>query len=206
MTNRTTASHESPSTRRLSWHARHRDLLEKGLTIVQEKGVDALTLGALAQESGISKPVVYNHFETRSALLTALYRWIDEDRKRAFRAGMAVDNLTSESTIDALSSTYIRCATDASSEFFAIGAAMSGNEERARVYRELADTGVQMFEAVLRPHVGMSDVELQRFCVALVGAGEYLSSSVLDGVTSEAEAIATYSQLIGQAMSPPVVR
>ena len=205
MTTPTKTSHEESPKRRLSRQARHQDLLEKGLTIVREKGVDALTLGALAQQAAVSKPVVYDHFDTRSALLTALYRWIDAERKRAFQEGMAQGDLAYESTIDALSSTYIRCATDASSEFFAIGAAMTGNEERARVYRELVVTGVQMFETVLRPHVRMPDLELQRFCIALVGAGESLSTSVLEGVTTEAEAITTYSQLIGQAMNPSVV-
>ena len=205
MTIEAIASHEEPPKRRLSWQARHEDLLEKGLSIVRELGVDALTLGVLAQQAGVSKPVVYDHFETRSALLTALYRWVDAERKRAFQDGMARGDLAYEATIDALSSTYIRCATDASSEFFAIGAAMSGNEERARIYRELVGTGVQMFEAVLRPHVRMPDSELQRFCVALVGAGESLSTSVLEGVITEPDAIATYSQLIAQAMNHSLV-
>jgi len=173
--------------------------LERALTIVRENGVDALTLAVLAQHAGVSKPVVYDHFDTRSALLTALYRWIDAERKRDFQEGMAQDDLAYESTVEALSSTYIRCATDASGEFFVIGAAMTGNEERARIYRELVDTGVEMFQAVLRPHVRMPDRELQRLCIALVGAGEYLSTSVLGGVTTEAEAIATYSRLIGHA-------
>ncbi|PPF64204.1 TetR family transcriptional regulator [Clavibacter michiganensis] len=205
MTIEAKSSLEEPPKRRLSWDARHQDLLEKGLAIVQETGVDALTLGVLAQHAGVSKPVVYDHFETRSALLIALYRWIDAERKRAFQDGMAQGDLAYEATIDALSSTYIRCATDASSEFFAIGAAMSGNEERARIYRELVGTGVQMFEAVLRPHVRMPDSELQRFCVALVGAGESLSTSVLEGVITEPDAIATYSQLIAQAMNHSLV-
>lgn len=206
MTNAATTSQEEPPKRRLSWQARHQDLLEKGLTIVRENGVDALTLGALAQRAGVSKPVVYDHFDTRSALLTALYRWIDAERKRAFQDGMAQGDLAYAPTIDALSSTYIRCATDASGEFFAIGAAMTGNEERARIYRELVDTGVEMFEAVLRPHVRLPDQELQRLCIALVGAGESLSTSVLEGVTTEAEAIATYSRLIGQATNGSLAR
>lgn len=200
-----TASENTPK-RRLSWQDRHQQLLENGLTIVRDNGVDALTLGALAQHAGVSKPVVYDHFDTRSSLLTALYRWIDAERKRAFQEGMAQDDLAYEPTIDALSSTYIRCATDASGEFFAIGAAMTGNEERARIYRELVDTGVQMFEAVLRPHVRMPDPELQRLCIALVGAGESLSTSVLEGVTTEAEAITTYSQLLAQATNGSLAR
>ncbi|WP_341955332.1 TetR/AcrR family transcriptional regulator [Microbacterium sp. LWH13-1.2] len=204
MTDTTTARQGDPPKRRLSWQARHQDLLEKGLSIVRENGVDALTLGTLAQRAGVSKPVVYDHFDTRSALLTALYRWIDAERKRAFQEGMAQGDLAYEPTIDALSSTYIRCATDASGEFFAIGAAMTGNEERSRIYRELVDTGVEMFEAVLRPHVRLPDPELQRLCIGLVGAGESLSTSVLEGATTEAEAIATFSRLIGRAMGGPL--
>jgi AcrR family transcriptional regulator len=192
--------------RRLSRDARHQDLLEKALAIVGEQGVDALTLGVLALNGGVSKPVVYDHFETRSALLTALYRWIDAERKRAFRDGMAQGDIAYEAMIEALASTYIRCATDASGEFFAIGAAMTGTGERSRIYRELVDTGVTMFEDVLRPHVRMPDAELQRLCIALVGAGESLSSAVLEGLTTEADAIATYSLLLGQATSPMAVR
>jgi hypothetical protein len=63
-----------------------------------------------------------------------------------------------------------------------------------------------MFEAVLRPHVRMPDPELQRLCIALVGAGESLSTSVLEGVTTEAEAITTYSQLLAQATNGSLAR
>lgn len=192
--------------RRLSWDARHQDLLEKALAIVGEQGVDALTLGVLALNAGVSKPVVYDHFETRSALLTALYRWIDAERKRAFRDGMAQGDIAYEAMIEALASIYIRCATDASGEFFAVGAAMTGTGERSRIYRELVDTGVTMFEDVLRPHVRMPDAELQRLCIALVGAGESLSSAILGGLTTEADAIATYSLLLGQATTPAAIR
>ncbi|WP_456696276.1 TetR/AcrR family transcriptional regulator [Aeromicrobium sp. P5_D10] len=206
MTTHPAPSTQEPPKRRLSWPDRHQDLLEKGLNIVREEGVDALTLGVLAQQAGVSKPVVYDHFETRSVLLTALYRWIDAERKQAFQEGMARGDIAYESTVDALSSTYIRCATDASGEFFAIGAAMTGSEERARIYRELVDTGVRMFEAVLRPHVRLPDLELQRLCIALVGAGESLSTSVLEGATTEDDAIATYSHLIRQAMGQSLAR
>lgn len=206
MTTHPAPSTQEPPKRRLSWPDRHQDLLEKGLNIVREEGVDALTLGVLAQQAGVSKPVVYDHFETRSVLLTALYRWIDAERKQAFQEGMARGEIAYESTVDALSSTYIRCATDASGEFFAIGAAMTGSEERARIYRELVDTGVRMFEAVLRPHVRLPDLELQRLCIALVGAGESLSTSVLEGATTEDDAIATYSHLIRQAMGQSLAR
>ena len=67
------------SSRRLSKAGRRQQLLETSLAIVREEDVDSLTLGRLAERAGVSKPVVYDHFPTRSALLIELYKWIDEE-------------------------------------------------------------------------------------------------------------------------------
>ncbi|WP_437925086.1 TetR family transcriptional regulator [Sorangium sp. So ce291] len=41
-------------------------------------GTEALTLGHLAERAGVSKPIAYQHFETRSGHLIALARQIDD--------------------------------------------------------------------------------------------------------------------------------
>ena len=55
--------------KRLPREARRRQLLEAALGIVRAEGADKLTLGYLAERAGVSKPVVYDHFATRSLLL-----------------------------------------------------------------------------------------------------------------------------------------
>ncbi|MCO3771117.1 helix-turn-helix transcriptional regulator, partial [Pseudomonas aeruginosa] len=59
--------------RRLSRDERQRQLLEVAWRLVREEGTEALTLGRLAEQAGVTKPVVYDHFGTRARLLAALY-------------------------------------------------------------------------------------------------------------------------------------
>ncbi len=50
---------------------RQRQLLEVAWRLVREEGTEALTLGRLAEQAEVTKPVVYDHFGTRARLLAA---------------------------------------------------------------------------------------------------------------------------------------
>lgn len=63
--------------RRLSREERQRQLLDVAWRLVREEGTEALTLGRLAEQAGVTKPVVYDHFGTRPGLLAALYQEFD---------------------------------------------------------------------------------------------------------------------------------
>ena len=60
--------------RRMSREERQRQLLDVAWRLVREEGTEALTLGRLAEQAGVTKPVVYDHFSTRPGLLAALYQ------------------------------------------------------------------------------------------------------------------------------------
>lgn len=182
--------------RRLTKAERRRQLLRTALLIVREEDADRLTLGHLAVRAGVSKPVVYDHFSTRSALLIELYRWIDTERIDAFRNAMAGSQQTLEETAQTLASAYINCAADHTDEFHIVGAALAGSSDKAVVFQELLDNCVRMFTAVLEPHAVLSAAEVERVCTGLVGAGEALSSATVRGRHTVDEAIDTLSSLI----------
>lgn len=197
-----TGRHATP--RRLSKAERRRQLLDTALLIVREEGADRLTLGHLAVRAGVSKPVAYDHFETRSALLIELYRWIDTERVNAFRAAMATGERSLGETVDCLAVAYIHCAADKTDEFHAVGAALAGSEEKAKVFQELLENSVQMFISVLTPHSSVPATELERRCTGLVGAGEALSAALVRGSFNEAEAATAFAALItGGLRAPP---
>ncbi|MFC6979461.1 TetR/AcrR family transcriptional regulator [Microbulbifer taiwanensis] len=114
----------------MSHAARHEQLLQTALRIVREERADKLTLGYLASAAGVSKPVAYDHFGTRSDLLIELYRRIDTDRVNAFRDAMAQDERSIGETAGRLAEAYIRCASDTTDEFHTVGAALAGDEKR----------------------------------------------------------------------------
>ena len=192
------------TSRRLSKAERRRQLLDTALQIVREEGADRLTLGHLAARAGVSKPVAYDHFGTRSGLLIELYRWIDTERVNAFRDAMATGERSLEESVGALATAYIHCAADKTNEFHAVGAALAGSEDKAAVFQELLDNSVQMFVSVLKPHNTFSTAELERRCIGLVGAGEALSAALVRGDFSEAEAAGVFASLIkGGLRAPP---
>ncbi|WP_199708171.1 TetR/AcrR family transcriptional regulator [Teichococcus wenyumeiae] len=195
---------EQVTQRRFSKAERRRQLLDTALLIVREEGADRLTLGHLAARAGVSKPVAYDHFGTRSGLLIELYRWIDMERVNAFREAMTTGERSLEECARVLAAAYIHCAADKTDEFHAVGAALAGSEEKARVFQELLDNSVQMFVSVLQPHSTLSAAELERRCIGLVGAGEALSAALVRGNFNEAEAAGVFASLIqGGLRSPP---
>ncbi|WP_307008743.1 TetR/AcrR family transcriptional regulator [Agrobacterium tumefaciens] len=198
------AAIDNRTTGRLSKPERRQQLLETARLIVREEGADRLTLGHLAARAGVSKPVTYEHFETRTGLLIELYRWIDTERIAAFRTLMAQGNRPATETILALAKTYLACGTDQGDEFHAVGAALAGSEEKASVYQELVDAVIEMFMDVLRPHSSFQPESLALACAALVAAGDALTSAVTRGSCSASEAEEVFSNLIGAVASGKV--
>lgn len=184
------------SSGRLSGVERRRQLLNTALLIVREEGADRLTLGHLAARAGVSKPVAYDHFGTRSGLLIELFRWIDTEKVNAFRDAMTVCKRDLNETVKILAAAYVQCAADTTGAFHAVGAALAGSEEKAAVFQGLLDNSVQMFVSVLMPHSSLSSAELKWRCVGLVGAGEALAAAMARGNCSEPQAIEAFASLI----------
>ncbi|HCV76272.1 MAG TPA: TetR family transcriptional regulator [Pseudomonas sp.] len=171
-------------------------MLETARVIVREEGADRLTLGHLAVQAGVSKPVVYEHFGTRSGLLIELYRWLDLAQMDAFRQAMTARQQSAEEATAALAEGYIRCVTDMQGEVGVLAAALAGSEEKTAVYQELLEHGTRMVAAVLTPHSTRSAAELQVSCIGLVGAGEALAAAVVRGALGEREAIEAFTRLV----------
>ena len=188
------------ASRRLPRAERRRQLMETALVIVRNEGTDRLTLGYLATRASVSKPVVYDHFGDRSGLLIELYRWIDTERVETFRDGLVSRNPSATEAIAELASAYIECAADTSGDFHAVGAALAGSEAKAEVFQELLDNAVRMFIAVLTPHSVLSETELKRRCIGLVGAGEAISAQLVRRGCHREDAVRTFASMIAGAL------
>ncbi|UOQ70217.1 hypothetical protein MUN79_15795 [Hymenobacter cellulosilyticus] len=144
----------------------------------------------------MSKPITYEHFSTRSGLLTALYKFLDEQQLQALQEALLSVQQHVKDTADVLATAYIHCSVDTGGEWHAVRAALSGSEEMGVVQQELLAGYVELFSTTLAPHSSLSPAALHRCCVGLVGAGEALSVLMLSGQCSEREAATTFSSLI----------
>ena len=60
--------------RRLTANERRDDLLSRAATIITASGIDGLNISDLADASGVSRPIVYRHFDNRAAIFVGLIR------------------------------------------------------------------------------------------------------------------------------------
>lgn len=193
------------SSGRLSKADRRQQLLDVALVMVREEGADSLTLGRLAAQAGVSKPIAYEHFGTRPGLLAELYKSLDQQQVVALREALRSVQQSLGDTAEVLATAYVHCAADTSGEIYAVGAALSGSEEMGAVHQQVLAGYVELFATALQPYSPLPPDELHRRCVGLVGAGEALCLMLVAGQCSEQEAAVAFAALLRGGVQGPSV-
>lgn len=184
------------TTKRLPKAERRTQLLATAQQIVREEGTDALTLGHLAERAGVSKPITYGHFQTRSGLLVALARELDDRHIEALHEALKRTRPRLPEVARVISSAYMHCYVTVGPEWLAILAALQGDSESEAVAQELQDRYVTIYRTALAPFSALPPRELQRRCVAIIGAAEALGRELFRGRLDEPAAAATLASLI----------
>lgn len=171
-------------------------LLETALRIVRDEGADALTLGHLAASAGVSKPIAYEHFETRPKLLIALCEWLDQRQLVLLKAALAEAPRRLQEVARVASAAYMHCYMTVGPEWHAIVGALQGDDEMNAYQRRIINHYVDIFRDTFAPYASLSAVELRRRCVGIIGAAEALSKDMLAGEISEAIASKTLAAIV----------
>ena len=191
------------SAKRLSKDQRREQLLETALAIVREQGTDALTLGYLAERAGVSKPIAYEHFRTRSGLLIALFKRIDDQQVAVLMDTLARAPPRLKDVARVVTKAYMHCYLSVGPEWHALSAALKGDEEMEAFQHELFDSYVAIYRDAFAPHCDLPRGELNRRCVAIIGAAEAISRDMLRGRIDETSAAGTLASMIIGALAPP---
>lgn len=181
--------------RKMTKSERRIQLLATAWDIIREHGTDALTLGALAQRAGVSKPIAYDHFQTRAGLVIALYD--DINQRRLQTVGVALQEIPAdlESVAGMLASAYMTCHAALGPEWHAIGAALHGDTEMQAYQRKMIDGYVDFYHRFLAPVSPLHSKEVHRRCIGIVGAAEALSNAMVLGRVTEHLAAADLKSL-----------
>jgi AcrR family transcriptional regulator len=180
---------------RLSKQARREQLLDTALGIVRAHGADGLTLVTLAEAAGVSRPIAYDHFGTRSGLLLALYRRLDDRHRAAVTEALRTAEPTPRAVAKVMSAAYFACATDMP-ELTAVSAALKGNPEAEAVQHELVDSYTEVMAAAMAPHTNLPAEALQLRCIGVLGAAEAIAAELNRGRTTAADAVSALADLI----------
>lgn len=63
----------------------HRDMIETAVRLIADRGVDALSIAAIARAMGINRTTVYYHFDSRDMLINEVKAWSSAQLAEAFR-------------------------------------------------------------------------------------------------------------------------
>ncbi|QVW26682.1 TetR/AcrR family transcriptional regulator [Pseudomonas hormoni] len=180
-TTKKTAQDSTPQPRRrLSREDRQRQLLDVAWQLVREEGTDALTLGRLAEQAGVTKPVVYNHFTTRPGLLAALYQDFDARQTAIMDAALQNSEPTLAGTARVIASSYVDCVLLQGNEIPGVIAALASSPELEKIKREYEAIFLNKCRFVLAPFAGAGEITAAGLR-AMLGAAEALSHAAATG-------------------------
>ncbi|WP_233472554.1 TetR/AcrR family transcriptional regulator [Cupriavidus respiraculi] len=171
----------------MSWAERHRQLLDVSWRLVREVGSDALTLGRLAEEAGVTKPVVYDHFTTRPGLLAELYQEFAARQTALMDEALRASEPTLDSRAAVIASSYVECVLAQGREISGVIAALTSTPELEKVKRECELAFMEDCRKVLAPFCTPGTIAAPALW-GMLGAAETLSTAAAVGDITESEA------------------
>lgn len=165
---------------RLSRQERYAQLMKVAWTIVHHEGTDALTLGHLAEQAGVSKPIVYNHFGTRKRLLISLYREFDDRQTALIETAMNENRQSLEACTNALAKGYVACVMTQKKEIPGVIAALGTAPELEEIKRACKAAFMEKYHKALAPFTPENKVQPSGL-QAILGAAEGLSYAAANG-------------------------
>ncbi|MDH4652212.1 TetR/AcrR family transcriptional regulator [Pseudomonas sp. JS3066] len=182
-----TLDEEARPRRRLSREERQRQLLDVAWQMVREEGTDALSLGRLAEQAGVTKPVVYDHFKTRGGLLAALYVEFDTRQTALMDAALEASETTLEGRAAVIASSYVECVLSQGREIPGVIASLAASPELESIKCEYESVFLEKCRAALAPFAGEGGISPAGLRVML-GAAEALSHAAATGEITPQEA------------------
>ncbi|WP_347905317.1 TetR/AcrR family transcriptional regulator [Pseudomonas purpurea] len=177
----------APPRRRLSREDRQRQLLDVAWRLIREEGTEALTLGRLAEQAGVTKPVVYDHFNTRPGLLAALYQEFDARQTALMDAALETSEPTLPSTAMVIASSYVTCVLLQGNEIPGVIAALASSPELEKIKREYEVIFLNKCRVALSPFTSEGAIAPAGLR-AMLGAAEALSHAAATGEITPGQA------------------
>ena len=177
---------EVPARRRLSKEDRQRQLLEVAWSIVRSEGTDALTLGYLAERAGVTKPLVYDHFGTRTGLLAVLYAAYDARQHERMDEALRTAAKSLPAVAEVIAEAYVGCVLEMGREMPGVSAALAGSPELDALKKTHEAAFLAKCQAALQPFarrpLGLAGMR------AMLGTAEAVSFAAAAGEVDPADA------------------
>jgi AcrR family transcriptional regulator len=192
---------------RLESSARRDALLDTVVALVRAKGVHVVSMEAVAEHAGVSRPLVYKHFANRDELLAAAYR--REASKLHHDLATEVSSAGRvEEMYRALLQGSMRATIERGQIFAALGAAGGWNRDIRREQRSRDRETVRAFAAVAARQYGLDRSRSTAVTAVLLGALDAVLAQWRTDRTEESRGILeeTYLAMVVGAYSADSAR
>lgn len=183
MSSRQKSAPASVPRRRLSREQRLQQLMAVAWQIVREHGTEALTLGHLAEQAEVTKPVVYDHFATRAVLLATLYEDFDQRQTALMDQALEACEPTLAARAAVIASSYVECVLLQGREIPGVIAALASSPELEAIKRDYQRLFLEKCRANLEPFAAGARLTTAGLR-AMLGAAEALSHAAALGEIS----------------------
>lgn len=161
-----------PRVARLSASERKEQLLDVARRLLATEGSEGLRLPRLAELAGVSKPVVYDHFPTRHALVAALLREYGTYVIERLAAALTAHPDDQEAALRAANHAYFECVAVRGASMARLGSSMLVDPEMRDAGQRYRDKIVSLFADALSSMVDVPASHLKLPVAMLVAAGE----------------------------------
>lgn len=186
---------EGGTRQRMSYEDRHEQLLDTARTFIRRDGSDALTLALLADDAGVTKPLVYQHFGTKAAVLVELYREFKNRTHEALDAALETADNSLSAISRVIADAYIDCIDIESTEVPGVGGALSGSVE-LEALRDEADIAFSArCKKALAPYASHGEIS-EAAVQGILGAADGIARALVLEQVSFSEGRAALADVI----------
>lgn len=155
---------------RLSAADRREQLLAVALKVFAQRGYHTTSMNDIADAAGVTKPVLYQHFDSKRALYTATLEAVGESMITALQSATAASPSGKEQTAAGMVAYFRWVANDPNAFSLLFGGGTRRDEEFAAVAEKVEKAAAELIAPLIEAGV---DAEYQRMVAhALIGMSE----------------------------------
>jgi AcrR family transcriptional regulator len=188
--------------KRLTKEARREQLLAVAKALLARDGAQEMTLASVAARAGVSKPIAYDHFGSRSGLLVALLAETSRYYETDAEAKIAAAPASLPAIAKIVATAYVKCAVEAGPAVTVLAAAAEADANARAAGRAMQQTHANSFQRAFSAVLDANAAALPLLFRGLVAAANAICDDrTQEKITTQA-AIEALNHLLVTSLTP----
>lgn len=188
--------------KRLTKEARREQLLAVAKALLTRDGAQEMTLASVAARAGVSKPIAYDHFGSRSGLLVALLAETSRYYQTDAEAKIAAAPASLPAIAKIVATAYVKCAIEAGPAVTVLAAAAEADANARAAGRAMQQTHANSFQRAFSAVLDANAASLPLLFRGLVAAANAICDDrTQEKITTQA-AIEALNHLLVTSLTP----